>query len=166
MFSISTPAQNIQQPPPAQKGTPPATGKTQSAPPVAGAAQKTAPPVDPEVELKAAIEAAGNDRAAFVHNLEDYLKRFPETPRKAEIYRALIDANLQLREPAKALDAAARAIQADPQIYWNSKVATLRWNVRLDTSRACMNESKRLPSRISLHGIPKRNFMRNSATPR
>jgi thiol-disulfide isomerase/thioredoxin len=115
VFSISTPAQNIQQPPPAQKGTPPATGKTQTAPPVAGAAQKTAPPVDPEVELKAAIEAAGNDRAAFVHNLEDYLKRFPETSRKAEIYRALIDANLQLREPTKALDAAARAIQADPQ---------------------------------------------------
>ncbi len=79
------------------------------------AAQNPAPTVDPEAELKATIEDAGNDRAAFVRNLEAYLKRFPDTPRKAEIYRALIDANLQLREPAKALDAAERAIAADPQ---------------------------------------------------
>ena len=50
-----------------------------------------------------------------MRNLEEYLKRFPDTPRKAEIYRALIDANLQLREQGKALDAAERAIVADPQ---------------------------------------------------
>jgi thiol-disulfide isomerase/thioredoxin len=91
--------------------TPPAKTTT----PATGAPQNATPAVDPEVELKATIEAAGNDRAAFVRNLEDYLKRFPDTPRKAEIYRALIDANLQLREPAKALDAAEREIAIDPQ---------------------------------------------------
>lgn len=83
--------------------------------PPAAATQNTPPQLDPEAELKATIDDAGNDRAAFVHNLEEYLKRFPNTQRKAEIYRALIDANLQLRESAKALDAAERAIAADPQ---------------------------------------------------
>ncbi len=94
----------------AQQQAPPA-----KVPPAAGAAQNTTPAVDPEVELKATIEAAGNDRAAFVRNLEEYLNRYPQTPRKAEILRALIDANMQLREPAKALDAAERDLAIDPE---------------------------------------------------
>jgi thiol-disulfide isomerase/thioredoxin len=101
---IATPVLGIQQQAPPAKAPVPLAGKTQ-----------TATQVDPEAELKATIEDAGNDRAAFVRNLEDYLKRFPDTPRKAEIYRALIDANLQLREQAKALDAAEHAVAADPQ---------------------------------------------------
>jgi thiol-disulfide isomerase/thioredoxin len=105
---ISAPVFGARQQAPPAKPPPPT-------PTAAGAAQATTPAVDPEVELKATIEAAGNDRAAFVRNLEEYLKRYPETPRKAEILRALIDANMQLREPAKALDAAERAIAVDPQ---------------------------------------------------
>ena len=101
---IATPAFGIQQQAPPAKGPTPPIGKAQAI-----------PQVDPEAELKATIEDAGNDRAAFVRNLENYLKRFPDTPRKAEIYRALIDTSLQLREQAKALDAAEHAIAADPQ---------------------------------------------------
>lgn len=101
---ISMPVFAIQEQTPPAKVPAPRAGKIQ--PP---------PQVDPEAELKATIEDAGNDRAAFVRNLEDYLKRFPDSPRKAEIFRALIDANLQLRERGKALDAAERAIVADPQ---------------------------------------------------
>jgi len=101
---ISAPSLSARQQPPAAKIPTAPAGKAQAA-----------PQVDPEAELKATIEDAGNDRAAFVRNVEDYLKRFPNTPRKAEIFRALIDANLQLREPAKALDAAERDIVADPQ---------------------------------------------------
>jgi thiol-disulfide isomerase/thioredoxin len=103
-ISISAPIFAIQQQAPPAKASPPPAGKPQAA-----------PQVDPDAELKATIEDAGNDRAAFVRNLEDYLKRFPDSPRKAEIYRALIDANLQLREQTKALDAAERAIAANPQ---------------------------------------------------
>jgi thiol-disulfide isomerase/thioredoxin len=100
---IATPALGVQQQAPPAKTPPPPDGKAQ-----------TTPQLDPEAELKAAIQDAGNDRAAFVRNLEDYLRRFPDTSRKAEILRALIDANLQLREQTKALDAAERAIVADP----------------------------------------------------
>lgn len=112
---IGAPAHAGRQQSPPAKIPPAAPAKPDSTPSGSGSAQAPAPAVDPEAELKATIEDAGNDRAAFVRNLEAYLKRFPDSPRKAEIYRALIDANLQLREPAKALDAAERAIAADPQ---------------------------------------------------
>jgi thiol-disulfide isomerase/thioredoxin len=105
----------IQQQAPPSKTPASPNGKSTGSPAATTAAKPPVPPVDPEAELKATIEAAGNDRAAFVRNLEAYLKRFPDTPRKAEIYRALVDADLQLREPAKALDAAEHAVTADPQ---------------------------------------------------
>jgi len=97
------------------KPPPSSTGRPQGNPAAANGQKKPDPPVDPEAELKAAVEAAGNDRAAFVRSLEGYLKRFPESNRKAEIYRALVDAELQLREPAKAVVDAENAIAADPQ---------------------------------------------------
>ena len=114
-FCICAPARSIQQQAPPARTPPAPTGKSQNAPPATKSTQKPAPALDPETELKATIEAAGNDRAAFVRNLDSYLTKFPETPRKAEIYRALVDAELQLRESAKALDAAQHAIAADPQ---------------------------------------------------
>jgi thiol-disulfide isomerase/thioredoxin len=112
---IVAPAHAGQQQAPPAKSAPPPVVKPHSTPPSSGATQNGTPAGDPEAELKSTIDDAGNDRAAFVRNLEAYLKRFPDTPRKAEICRALIEANLQLRDPAKALDAAERAIAADPQ---------------------------------------------------
>jgi thiol-disulfide isomerase/thioredoxin len=114
-FCICAPVRSVEEQAAPPKTPPAPTAKSQSTAPTPRAAQKPAPAVDPQAELKATIEAAGNDRAAFVRNLESYLTKFPETPRKAEIYRALVDAELQLREPAKALDAAEHAIVADPQ---------------------------------------------------
>lgn len=69
---------------------------------------------DQNAELDKAIDSAGNDRAALVRNLEDYLKRFPDTPRKSGVYRALLEAELQLREPLKAIDYAERIIALEP----------------------------------------------------
>ena len=45
-----------------------------------------------------------NDRAALVRNLKDYLRRFPDAPRKAAIDRALVEACQQLRDDDCALD--------------------------------------------------------------
>ncbi len=72
------------------------------------------PVPDPNVELDHAIASAGNDRAALVRNLENYLKRFPEAPRQTAVYRALLEAELQLREPLKAIDYAERIIAIEP----------------------------------------------------
>lgn len=69
---------------------------------------------DSERELKRAIDQSGNDRAALVRNLEDYLLRFPDTRRKPQVYRALVESSMQLRDSSKALDYAERLIALNP----------------------------------------------------
>jgi len=69
---------------------------------------------DPEAELQRALEESGNDRAALLRNLEDYLKRFPQAPRMTGIYRALVEAASQLNDTRRALDYAERIIALQP----------------------------------------------------
>ena len=83
------------------------------------AASKTAPDsakrdAEAEAELQKALNAAGNDRAALVRNLKDYLRRFPDAPRKAAVDRALIEACQQLRDDECALDYAEQLIALQP----------------------------------------------------
>jgi thiol-disulfide isomerase/thioredoxin len=76
--------------------------------------QKPASALDPEAELQRALEVAGNDRAALVRQLTDYLDRFPDAPRKAAVYRALVEACQQLQNTSCALDYAERLIAVRP----------------------------------------------------
>ncbi len=74
-----------------------------------------APKVDPATEeLQQAISSAGSDRAALVRNLEAYLAKYPESPPRPQIYRALVEANLQLRDTARAGDYAERIVALTP----------------------------------------------------
>jgi len=66
-------------------------------------------------ELQQAIDRAGNDRAALVRNLEDFLKQYPESRQRPQIYRALVEANLQLRDPSRAADYAERVVALTPE---------------------------------------------------
>jgi thiol-disulfide isomerase/thioredoxin len=123
-FAAAQPRQTQQQVPPVQ--TPPAQPPPArpSAPlpaPPAASQPGNKPPVapipaapDPEAELEEAVKSAGNDRAAFVHNLEAYLKKYPDSPRKMEIYHALVDPEIQLRESAKAIEYAEKCVAANP----------------------------------------------------
>jgi thiol-disulfide isomerase/thioredoxin len=79
--------------------------------------KKGAPPnkPSPAEELQKAIDSAGNDRAALVHNLEQYLKQYPEAPQRPQIYRALVEACLQLREVSRATDYAERIVALTPE---------------------------------------------------
>jgi tetratricopeptide (TPR) repeat protein len=70
--------------------------------------------LDPEVALQIAVRQAGNDGAALVHNLEEYLVHYPNTPRRAAIYRGLLDAEMQLQNPKAALDYAERLLALQP----------------------------------------------------
>jgi thiol-disulfide isomerase/thioredoxin len=117
------PAQN-----PAPNTTPPAAAPSAASKNAPSAApQKTTPPAaaapkaesapkapDPDAELQEAVQSANNDSAALVKNLEAYLVKFPDAPRKTDIYRALVEASLQIRDNAKALDYAERLIAIDP----------------------------------------------------
>ena len=107
-----------------------ASAAGQSVPPKTSAPSKTLPPAaapekqapddaakkrqEAEIELQRAIEEAGNDRAEMVRKLEEYLKRFPDAPRKAQVYRALVESCSQLHDYPKALDYAERLIVINP----------------------------------------------------
>jgi thiol-disulfide isomerase/thioredoxin len=67
-----------------------------------------------ETELQKAIADAGNDRSALVRNLKNYLKRFPDAPRKAAVYRALVESCQQVQDNACALQYAEQLIAVRP----------------------------------------------------
>jgi len=64
--------------------------------------------------LQQAINNAGNDRAALVRNLEAYLKEYPDSRQRPQIYRALVEASLQLRDNARASSYAERLVALSP----------------------------------------------------
>lgn len=92
----------------AQNASPPtATAKT----PSDAISKKDA---DPETELQKAIADAGNDRGALVRNLERYLQRFPDAPRKAGVFRALVESCEQVQDDACALKYSEQLIALRP----------------------------------------------------
>lgn len=71
-------------------------------------------PPTPDEELQRTIDSAGNDRAALVRNLEAFLKKYPEAPQRLRIYRALVEASLQLRDNDRAVTYAERIVALNP----------------------------------------------------
>jgi thiol-disulfide isomerase/thioredoxin len=93
--------------------------RAQNAPPPTGAAKAPSDAIskkdaDPEMELQKAIADAGNDRGALVRNLERYLQRFPDAPRKAGVYRALVEACEQVQDDGCALKYSEQLIALRP----------------------------------------------------
>ena len=68
----------------------------------------------PEEELQLAVSTAGNDRAMLVRNLEAFLNKHPENENRSQVYRALVEASLQLRDDARASDYAERIVALNP----------------------------------------------------
>src|SRR5260370_15398181 len=78
-------------------------------------ATKTSPKQrSPEELLQQAISNSGNDRAALVRNLEAFLKEYPDSRQRPQIYRALVEASLQLRDNARASNYAERLVALSP----------------------------------------------------
>jgi len=80
------------------------------------AAKQNAPAKQPspEEQLQQAINNSGNDRAALVRNLETFLKENPDSRQRPQIYRALVEASLQLRDNARAAAYAERIVALSP----------------------------------------------------
>jgi thiol-disulfide isomerase/thioredoxin len=104
----------------ASPAKPPATQQKKSSAP---AQQKPKPqsdsapqdaPLNPDAELQATVQQAGNDRAALVRNLEAYLAKYPDSPRRAAIYRALLESEMQLQNPKRALEYAQQILAIQP----------------------------------------------------
>jgi thiol-disulfide isomerase/thioredoxin len=100
---------------PAKK--PPAAAQSAPKPkatePPAPDAQDATP--DADAELQILVRQAGNDPALLIKNLESYLSRYPDSPRRGAIYRALIESNMNLHNSQAALDYAEKVIAAQPE---------------------------------------------------
>jgi thiol-disulfide isomerase/thioredoxin len=100
--------------------SPTALGQTSN--PTSNPASKEAPASDPpgkndaaaEMALEKTLSASGSDRAALVRNLQQYLLQYPDAPRRAGVYRALVEACEQLQDEACALNYAERLIVIQP----------------------------------------------------
>jgi thiol-disulfide isomerase/thioredoxin len=71
-------------------------------------------------ELQKAIDSAANDRAALVKNLEGFLKKYPQSSQRPQIYRALVESSLQLRDFLRAVDYAERLVSLNPDDMSNT----------------------------------------------
>jgi thiol-disulfide isomerase/thioredoxin len=65
-------------------------------------------------DLQKAIEQASNDRAALMRNLLEFLKKYPQTAQRPQIYRAIVESSLQLRDFSTATEYAERMVALDP----------------------------------------------------
>ena len=65
-------------------------------------------------DLQKAIENAGNDRAALVRNLEAFLKNYPQSQQRSQIYRAIVESSLKVDDYARATDYAERMVALRP----------------------------------------------------
>lgn len=98
---------------PAKKS--PAASQAQSKPKSDADQAKPQDAPDPDAELQILVRAAGNDNATLITNLEGYLKKYPDSPRRGAIYRALIEAELNQHNEKAALDYAEKTIAIQPE---------------------------------------------------
>jgi thiol-disulfide isomerase/thioredoxin len=103
---------------PAAQQKKPAAPAAQAAPkpkstPETAEPQETAP--NPDVELQTVVQQSGNDSAALIRNLEAYLVKYPDSPRRAAIYRGLVESEMQLQNQKRALEYAEKEIALQPE---------------------------------------------------
>ncbi len=90
---------------------------TQSAPKPNSAPEGQDPPpatLDQDAELQIAVQSAGSDVPKLVENLEAFLVRYPDSPRRVAIYRALMQSEMQAHDLKLALDYAEKVIAIQP----------------------------------------------------
>lgn len=90
--------------------------KGQRASSKAAASRQDSPAKQPssEEQLQQAINNSGNDRVALVRNLEAFLKENPDSRQRPQVYRALVEACLKLRDNVRAAAYAERIVALSP----------------------------------------------------
>lgn len=90
----------------------PSTPQQVPAPPSKSSGQP--PEHNEQQDLQKAIDDAANDRAALVRNLEAFLKTYPESPQRPQIYRAIVESSLKVDDFPRATDYAERMVSLRP----------------------------------------------------
>lgn len=105
LFCASASLLNAQDPlPPEKAGKPAPASKTASKQEL----------LTEQQSLQKAIDDAGNDRAALVRNLEAFLKDYPQSQQRSQIYRAIVESSLKVDDYARATDYAERMVALRP----------------------------------------------------
>src|SRR6267154_3730350 len=70
---------------------------------------------DPDAELQMTVQQAGNDSQELIRNLEAYLVKYPDSPRRVPIYRALAKSEMEAHNSNRALEYAEKVIALQPE---------------------------------------------------
>jgi len=97
-----------------QTNPPTATGKQATTDKKTASKQSAGKALTAAEELQKAINEAGNDRAALVKNLQNYLEKYPDAPERPQIYRALVEACMQFHDDRCASNYAERIVSLTP----------------------------------------------------
>ena len=119
LLGASARAQNSQSPTPPSKVAQAPAADAAAAPGLPAKPSDSKPAASakssPEDELQQTIESAGSDRAALVRHLEAYLQKYPQSAQRPQIYRALVESDLQLQDNAHAAEYAERLVALSPE---------------------------------------------------
>ena len=123
LLSWSAVASGQQSQPPSGPAPPKASAKKPSPAPQSDTKPKAddsapspnQPAIDPDTELQVLVREAGNDPDTLAKNLQAYLAKYPDTPRRAPIYRALLEAEMQRHDQKSALEYAEKIIEIQPE---------------------------------------------------
>ena len=89
--------------------------------------------------LQQALSEAGNSPVEFVRALEGHLKQYPDSPRRAELERALVKTAIDLNDDARVIQFGARVLAQDPdnlQFLEHFSTALLRKGDQAGAERA------------------------------
>ena len=67
-----------------------------------------------QASLQQALGEAGNSPVEFVRAIEDHLRKFPNSSRRAELERALVKTAIELRDDPRIIEYGERMLQRDP----------------------------------------------------
>src|SRR5260370_10313022 len=71
-------------------------------------------PDQEQQELNSALADAGNSTIDFTRALENHLKKYPNSPRKLEIQRALVKAAIEAKDDKRTLQYGEIVLATDP----------------------------------------------------
>src|SRR5258708_4171288 len=73
-------------------------------------AQQLSP--DEQTSLSAALGEAGNSQIDFLHALENHLAKFPNSPKRGEIERAIVKSAIELKDAPRVIRYGQKALQS------------------------------------------------------
>lgn len=92
----------------ASKATPESPAQIPNKPAPSTARDETRP-------LEDAFSSAAGNPQALIKNLQNFLAQFPESPRREQVLRAILQQAVQSNDPQAAIDAAEKLLELHPQ---------------------------------------------------